>query len=173
MFRVDHITKKGLLKDFAIFIIIFAALVLLTLSACEGGLEPPPFEPEPTGAIQGTVTYSGDWPPSSQLRQLFFVPLQFKPTTVSEILAEFLQGNLKASETLQFFVEEDTFFVGDLENGAYVYNIIANQYGPLEFSDWRPLGVYSENEGIIIVEGDTKSIHIHVDFDNLPLFPPE
>jgi hypothetical protein len=167
--------KKDHLKNSELSIIIFAACALVILCSCEGGLEPPPFdaEPEPTGAIQGTVTYSGKWPPPGELRQLFFVPLPFKPAAVSEILTEFLQGNLAASETLQSNVEEDSFFVGDLDNGAYVYNIIANQYGPNQFTDWRPLGVYEENDGLIIIEGDTVNIHIHVDFDNLPPFPPE
>ena len=153
--------------------LIAVPLLILAFSACETGLEPPPPEPEPVGAIQGTVTYSGNWPPASQLRQLFFVPLDFKPTSLLEILTEFNQGNLKASEPLTLNVESDTFFVGDLDNGTYVYNIIANQFGPNLFTDWRPVGVFDENGGVIEILGDTVQISIHVDFSNFPPFPPE
>lgn len=155
----------------------YVHLVLLTIflfaAACETGLEPPPPEPEPTGAIQGTITYSGNWPPANQLRQLFFVPLDFKPTNLLEILTEFTQGNLNASDPLARNVDSDTFFVGDLDNGFYVYNIIANQFGPNQLTDWRPVGVYSDNDGIIEILGDTVQIAIHVDFNNLPPFPPQ
>ena len=153
----------------------FILLIAITISmiSCEGGLEPPPFEPEPYGAISGTVTYTGDWPPEYELRELIFVPIKFTPSTFTEILSEFLLDNLKSSERLQFYVESDSFFVGELENGAYVYNIIANQFGLNQLNDWRPVGVYDENDGTILIEGDTVQVAIHVDFDNLPPFPPE
>lgn len=157
-------------RFYAFFLLI---LFTIPMASCEGGLEPPPFEPEPFGAISGTVTYSGEWPPEDELRELIFVPLTFKPSTFTEVLSEFLLGNLKSSERLSFNVESDTFFVGELENGAYIYNIIANQFGPNQLSDWRPVGLYDENDGTIIIEGDTVQIAIHVDFDNLPPFPPE
>lgn len=153
----------------------FILLIAFTISmiSCEGGLEPPPFEPEPFGAISGTVTYTGEWPPENELRELFFVPMKFTPSAFNEVLSEFLLGNLKSSERLQFYVETDSFFVGELENGAYVYNIIANQFGPNQLNDWRPVGVYDENDGTIFIEGDTVQVAIHVDFNNLPPFPPE
>lgn len=148
-------------------------ITLLFLAGCDSGLEPPPAEPEPVGVILGTITYSGEWPPQNELRELLFVPLKFYPSDFAEVLSEFLKGNLKSSERLQFYVESDTFIVSELENGLYVYNIIANQYGPQPLADWRPLGVYDENDGLIFIEGDTVQISIHVDFDNLPPFPPE
>lgn len=147
-------------------------LLLLTISTgCDRGLEPPIEEPDPTGVIVGTVTYSGEWPPESELIDLFFVPLPFIPSSVADILSQL--GNLRTSETLQRNVDEDEFIVDDIPNGAYIYNIIANQFGKNIFTDWRPLGVYSENDGVIIVTGDTTKINIHVDFDNLPPFPPD
>jgi hypothetical protein len=147
-------------------------LLLLTISpGCDRGLEPPIDEPDPTGVIVGTVTYSGEWPPENELIELFFVPLPFIPSSVFDILSQF--ENLRTSETLQHNVDEDEFIVEEVPNGAYIYNIIANQYGNNPFTDWRPLGIYSEDDGVIIVSGDTTVISIHVDFDNLPPFPPE
>ncbi|MCC5940762.1 MAG: hypothetical protein JJU37_04405 [Balneolaceae bacterium] len=147
--------------------------IFFAVSGCEGGLEPPPPEPEPTGAISGTVIYTGDWPPADQFRELIFVPLTFTPTDFTQILGEFIRGNLRSSDRLQTFVDSEEFFVGELDNGVYVYNIIANQFGPNALSDWRPLGVYEENDGLIMIEGDTVEVTIYVDFDNLPPFPPE
>ena len=152
--------------------LLLVAAISLPLMGCEGGLEPPPPEPEPIGAISGTVIYTGEWPPSSELRELIFVPLLFTPTDFSQILGEFLRGTLRSSDRLQSFVDSEEFFVGELENGVYVYNIIANQFGPNALADWRPLGVYDENDGLITIQGDTVEVTIYVDFNNLPPFPP-
>lgn len=151
--------------------VILLLLLLFLTVGCDKGLEPQIEEPDPTGVIMGTVTYSGEWPPENELIQLFFVPLPFVPTSVADIFSEL--SNLKTSESLQRYEDEDEFIVDDLPNGDYIYNIIANQYGDKLFEDWRPLGVYSENDGKIFVSGDTTRITIHVDFDNMPPFPPE
>ena len=134
-------------------------------------MEPPIEEPDPKGVIMGTVTYSGDWPPDNELIQLFFIPLPFIPNSVGDIMSQL--SSLRTSGSLQRNVDDDDFLVDELPNGAYIYNIIANQYDSNIFQDWRPLGLFSENDGVIIVSGDTTVISIHVDFDNLPPFPPE
>lgn len=156
---------------FRLRILFLVTAALFMLSGCEGGLAPPMEEVKPVGVIEGTVIYSGQWPPENELRELVFVPLPFVPQQVSDIITNF--ASLRFSETLQFFVEEDSFLVDEVENGLYVYNIIAQQFGGNIFTDWRPVGVFSENDGLIEVFGDTVRIHIHVDFDNLPPFPPE
>jgi len=152
--------------------LLFLIPFLLIIS-CDSGLEPPPQDPDPVGVISGTVTYSGNWPPQDELKELLFVPLKFIPSDFTEVLSEFLLGNLRSSDRLKSNVESDTFIVTELENGVYIYNIIANQFGPNRLTDWRPLGVYEEADGLIIIENDTVFISIHVDFDNLPPFPPE
>lgn len=126
-------------------------------------------EVSPTGAISGKVNYSGEWPPSSQLKDLRFIPLKTVPQDIAEIIADF--QNLKFSEKLNYNVESDTFLVDDLENGVYQYNAIVQQFGGI--FEWRPVGVYEENGGLIIIEGETVEITIEVDFANLPPFPPE
>lgn len=86
-----------------------------------------------------------------------------------EILTDF--QNLTYSDRLNYHVDSDTFLVEDLENGVYQYNAVVQQFGGI--FDWRPVGVYDENDGLIIIEGETVHITIEVDFDNLPAFPPE
>ncbi len=151
--------------------LFFSILLIVFLISCEGGLAPIEQEPEPFGVIVGTVTYTGDWPPPNELQELVFVPLPFKPQTFLEVILDL--DNVRFSDRLQFNVDEDTFVIDEIENGTYIYNIIANQFGPNVFSDWRPLGVYTENDGVITVEGDTTYIQIDVDFNNLPPFPPD
>lgn len=128
-------------------------------------------ETNPTGVITGIVTYSGEWPPADSLKRLVFVPLKNKPRTAQDIFADI--DNLVFSEQLDYFEETDTFTVKDVPNGRYIYNAVAQQYGDRLFQDWRPVGLYEENGGVIIVDGDTTSITVHVDFDNLPPFDIE
>lgn len=128
-------------------------------------------ETNPNGVITGTITYSGEWPPEDSLVDLRFVPLKSPPQTAQDIFADI--ENLVFSEQLDFFVERDTFIVNNVPNGVYIYNTVAQQYGNNVFADWRPVGLYNMNSGIVIVNGDTTSISIQVDFDNLPPFPPE
>ncbi|TVQ03968.1 MAG: hypothetical protein EA359_07890 [Balneolaceae bacterium] len=151
--------------------ILSCLISLLIIAGCDSGLKPPFEDPLPPGAIRGTISYSGEWPPQQSLVDLRFVPLTKAPQTVFDIFADL--ENLRFSGRLQYFVQDDTFIVEDVVNGVYVYNIIAQQFGNNILADWRPVGIYTENDGIIVVNGDTTTIHIHVDFDNLPPFPPE
>lgn len=88
---------------------------------------------------------------------------------MNDILADF--QNLQFSNRLSYNVDSDSFLLEDVVNGVYQYNAIVQQYGGI--FDWRPVGVYDENDGVITIEGETVHIHIEVDFDNLPPFPPE
>lgn len=97
------------------------------------------------------------------------MPLKSVPQTTQDIFADF--NNLVFSERLDFNVEQDTFSISQVPNGVYVYNSVAQNYGTI--TEWRPVGLYEENDGIIIMDGDTISITIHVDFDNLPPFDIE
>ncbi len=148
---------------------ICVVFTVLFITGCDRGLEPPHEEISPVGSIAGTVHYSGEWPPPSQLNDLRFIPFETAPQNTAEIIADF--NNLKYSDRLRYNVESDTFLVDDLENGVYQYNTVVQQYGGI--FEWRPVGVYDDNNGVIIIEGETVHITIDVDFDNLPPFPPE
>ncbi len=144
---------------------------LFLFAGCDSGLEPPDIETDPVGVINGTVTYSGEWPPADSLHDLRFVALKSIPQSATDIVSDF--QNLPFSGTLDFNVEQDTFTVENIKKGVYVYNVIAQQYGDNILQDWRPVGLYEETDGLITVNDDTVSIAIHVNFDNLPPFPPE
>jgi len=157
------------LKNSGIILLFCVVFTTSFLPACDRGLEPPHDEISPTGAISGTVNYSGEWPPQSQLQDLRFVPLKTVPQSMNDILADF--QNLQFSNRLSYNVDSDSFLLEDVVNGVYQYNAVVQQYGGI--FDWRPVGVYDDNDGVITVEGETVHIHIEVDFDNLPPFPPE
>lgn len=134
---------------------------------CDTGLTPPP-EPA-AGAIEAIVEYTGEWPPRSELKDLRFVAMQFVPRDT----ADFLQLNRMAiSDRLAFNVDADTVHLSDVEAGPYPYSGVAQQFAG-DLLAWRPVGLYTDDGGLIIVEpGATTSVSIIVDFDTPPDFPP-
>ncbi len=148
---------------------------LLTLSLMVGGclesLEPEPEEVNPTGTIRGRVTYTGPWPSEDRLVDLRFVAMKYVPRTESDIFAALLTGDLVSSAGLRRNVEVDTFSVQNVPNGMYVYNGIARQKSAL-LTDWDALGIYTPNNGRFEINGNEIFIEVHVDFNNLPPFPP-
>lgn len=145
-------------------------IVLLLLLSCEYGLEPPPPRP-PFGAIRGYIQYQGIWPPADSLRDLRFVAMRIVPDDVSDFIN--LNNIDFTPQMLRTNVEADTFLLEQVPNGFYLYNGIAQMYGPNVFADWRPVGLYTDNNGTIDLRGDTVEIEILVDFNNLPPFPPQ
>jgi hypothetical protein len=147
---------------------LFIALLLVV--SCDYGLEPPPPRP-PFGAIRGFIEYRGAWPPADSLRDFRFVAMRIIPDEVSDFIN--LNNIEFTPERLPINVAADTFLLAEVPNGFYLYNGIAQMYGPNVFADWRPVGLYTENGGTIDVRGDTVEINILVDFNNLPPFPPQ
>jgi hypothetical protein len=146
-----------------------ALCLVLTLSACDHGLEPPP--PAKPG-FGGRITYKGKWPPADSIQLLAVVAFkQFPPTN---IIADILSGNAVydtalarnvQSQDYQFFTEPVTFR----------YVVVAQQYGPDIFSNWRVIGVYSDDplqatpKAVVVSPGTFVSgIDITVDFSHPP-----
>lgn len=142
---------------------------VLALSACDHGLEPPPAAKPGFG---GRITYKGKWPPADSLVRLALVAFKHYPPT--NILNDVLNGDAVYDTSLtrnvgfqdyQFFTEPVTF----------EYVVVAQQYGPDIFSNWRVIGVYSEDpsqatpKAVSVSPGTFVSgIDITVDFDHLP-----
>lgn len=147
----------------------FLCAILLIFWGCEGGLEPPPPAP-PSGAIEGFVEYVGEWPSPDSLFDLRFVAFKTPPQSPADF---FDFDNLVFSSRLNYYVDNDPFFIEDVDNDTYRYNVIAHQYGQNVTANWRPVGIYLDNNGIFTVRGDTIQIAITVDFSDLPPFPPE
>lgn len=145
--------------------------LLLLLAGCDHGLEPPA-EP-PLGAIQGIITYldtPAAWPPQENLIDLRFVGMRFVPQDT----ADFLQLNRMAiSPTLAFYVPNDTFLIANVAAGTFFYSGVAQRFGQ-DILAWRPVGLYTENDGLFeVLPGDTTLLRLTVDFRSPPPFPPQ
>lgn len=141
--------------------------LFLSVSACDHGLEPPDFSG--TGTILGTIEYVGEWPSPENLQDLRFVGMRFVPRDTSD----FLQLNLMAiSPGLKKNVTFDEFRVDEVTTGLYLYSGIAQKFDS-DLLSWRPVGLYTNDAGVFsVAPNQTTEIHIRVDFDNLPVFPP-
>jgi len=150
--------------------LIIAASILVGIAACDDGLVVP--DQELAGAIAGEITYLNleSWPPDSAIFDLRFVAMRFIPTDT----ADFLQLNrMEISNGLRRGVATDTFFIGGVDPGTFPYSGVAYQFSA-DIFDWRPIGVVTENNGLFsVANGETTHVHVVVDFNNPPVFPPE
>jgi hypothetical protein len=144
---------------------------------CDKGLAPAP-EPQPYG-FEGTI-YFQNWPPRNNVIDLRVVV--FKNYPPRNIFAEISQGNAKYSETLLPYYGSDsasyTLYLSPLPPGRYEYIVVAQQFGPNIFNDWRAVGVYYANSdttspAVLIVPENTvvRGVNINVDFQNPPPQP--
>ncbi len=146
------------------------ALILFLFVGCDNGLAPP--DAPDHGSIHGTVSYEGPWPSDSTLLDLRFVALRIVPQSADDIIGEFSKQRVVLSPGLNRPAEADTFSISSVTTGPYVYSGVAIQQSSNVF-DWVPIGLYNDNAGIFqVLPNETTQIHIHVDFNNIPPFPP-
>ena len=152
------------------FFVLLLLVSTVVIIGCDSGLVPP--DAPDRGSIQGTVSYSGTWPADSSLFDLRFVAMRIIPTGADDIIAEFGQQRVVLSQGLDRPVESDSFFISEVTTGPYVYSGVAIQQSSNAF-DWLPVGLYQEDAGIFqVLPNETTQLHINVDFDNIPPFPP-
>jgi hypothetical protein len=146
--------------------IVLIALVLIA-AGCDHGFAPP--DEPPSGVIRALISYEGAWPIESDVHDLRFVAMRFVPRDT----ADFLQLNRMAiSDRLPYGVRNDTVTVEGVETGGFLYSGVAQQF-EANLLAWRPVGLFSDNEGVFFVtSGDTTDISLTVDFDDPPPFPP-
>lgn len=148
------------------------ALVLCLVSSfesCDHGLELPPAVKPGFG---GRITYKGKWPPADSIKILAVVA--FKRFPPSNIVGDVLSGEAVFDTTLKRNVEsQDYRFL--TEPGTFEYIVVAQQYGPDIFSQWRVVGVYTDDperirpKSVLVTnEAFVSNVNINVDFDNLP-----
>lgn len=143
-------------------------MILLLLTGCDHGFTPPL-----KGKIEGRIVFKGTTPPSDQIKGLYFAAAPFTPCATDEILTRFnevaISGDMKSALPGQ---TQTSFEISDVNPGLYTYAGVFQQYGT-NLLDIRPVAVYAENRGTFAVSsGQTASIQITVDFDQLPPFPP-
>ena len=137
------------------------------VSACDSGLQPP--EDEGTGVITGTITYTGDWPDASQLQDLRFIAMRFVPRDTTDF---FRLNEMVISDGLPRNVQTHSFRIEDAPVGTYFYSGVAQKYSE-DLLAGRPVGLVDGNGGLFTVtRGSTVTVHVDVDFDHPPDFPP-
>ncbi len=166
--------------------VLWSLVVLLVLASCNTGLSP---VNEPSG-FRGVVRFK-NWPPPDSVRDLRIVAFESYPTDSSNIISSLLQGTAAFYPDLG--VRFETVFPRNADSSAYVftiqdgynlqlknytYIILAQQYGPNVFTDWRPAGVYSVRPNSfdpasvrVLLHQVMPDININVDFDNPPPRP--
>ncbi|MEK6571066.1 MAG: hypothetical protein AABZ61_06830 [Bacteroidota bacterium] len=147
----------------------FALCILWAFSSCDHGLElPPPVKP----GFGGRIAYKGNWPPPDSIKLLAVVAFKHFPPT--NIVADVLSGEAVFDTTLKRKVEfQDYSF--STEPGTFEYIVVAQQYGPDIFSNWRVVGLYTDDPEkirpksvVITKETFVPTVNITVDFDHLP-----
>jgi hypothetical protein len=147
----------------------FVLCFILALSACDHGIGPPPAAKPGFG---GRISYKGKWPPADSIELLAVVAFkQFPPTN---IIADILSGNAVYDTALARNVQFQDYQLFT-EPVTFEYVVVAQQYGPDIFSQWRVVGVYSEDSvqaiprTVSVSPGTFVSgIDIRVDFDHPP-----
>lgn len=157
-------------------------LLLALLASCDTGLSP---LNEPSG-FRGVMRFR-NWPPPDSVHELRLVAFESIPTDSTGILAALLAGRAAVYPALERrlprFVDsieyEFTTKTGvNLKVTNYQYVIVAWQYGPNIFADWRPAGVYARQPNSfepasvrVLLHRITPNINIEVDFRNTPQWP--
>ena len=154
-------------------LILFIAIIFLY--ECDHGLEPFSGSTSDITGISGLITYT-NWPPADSLFELRLVVFRNYPPT--NIVAELLNQRAivypaLADSSLPYFVDT-TSFILELSEDTYEYIVVAQQYGPDLYADWRVVGQYDTDpdplpSSIRIKKGVLlENIDINVDFDNPP-----
>lgn len=146
--------------------LLYCLIAGLVTTSCDHGLAPVDEE----GEIHVTITYEGEWPPDDEIYELRFVAMRFIPGSTSDFLR---LNEMEVSDRLKTQVDQQSIILEEVRNGRFFYSGVAWQFSPNIFQDWRVLGLYKEGNGEFNVRGDVVEIHVNVDFDDLPEFPPE
>ncbi len=111
-------------------------VLLLLLSACDGGLEPPDTS---TGAIRAAIAYPplDQWPSADSLRDLRFVALRFVPRDTTDF---FDLNRISFSDGLARRVLADTVVLAGVPATFYPYAGVAQQFTS-NVLDQRPVGL--------------------------------
>lgn len=160
--------------------ILIASLVLFT--ACDKGIAPPAVSPapNPNGSFSGTVTFQ-NWGVADTLYDLRLIAFIVFPP--DDVIDEVLRGRAAVHPPLGGGVlalagADSVTYQLHLPAGIYPYIVVAQQFGPDLFNDWKPVGQYDLDSNLTdptpieITAGENlHDIDIIVDFANLPPIP--
>ena len=153
-------------------------LILFVLFSCDHGISPTKAEKDnetQNTGISGTIYYQ-NWPQDSlyDLRLVIF-----KNYPPADIVGEVTSGEAIAYPDISLnslpFYEDSLQFEVFLDPFIYEYIVVAQQYGPAVFFDWRVVGQYDTtlNDTLptsieVFSDSMLRGINIFVDFDSLP-----
>ena len=166
--------------------ILFPAILCLLITACDGGLAPPP--PMELG-FSGTIYFSpGTWPPPDSLLGLWVFASKVYPLDSAKVMAGLFQNPQTIflypglNQSLSLVQVDSLFYSFPLRSGSYKYVGIIQQVNP-NFSTqgirvFRVVGFYKDSvqifqPGSVEVNDieQTRGINIDVDFYNPPPQP--
>ena len=166
--RKDHF-KKSTVEGLLI-------LISISLAGCSHGISPLTVQP----GFGGTIHFTSTWPPSDSVKDIRVVAFYHYPPV--DIIGEVLSGAAKVyppigGVALPLFVDSLEYKF-ETDPATFEYVVVALQYGPNLFSDWRVVGAYGYEHGVgkpkeVIIPEDTfvNGINIDVDFKNTPPTP--
>jgi hypothetical protein len=150
--------------------------LLLIAAACEDhGLSP--VSATETPGFSGTIRMRSAWPPADSVRDLRIAAFRNYPP--KDILTEIIAGSAVFSDELpygenliEYRVQSETL------SGTFAYVVVAQNYGPDPFKQWRAVGVYTVTGNVqspspidLGTGRFLRDIDVEVDFLNLPPQP--
>ena len=148
--------------------------LIIFIYECDHGLEPPTGPTSNITGISGLISYT-NWPPADSLSDLRLVVFKNYPPTniVSELLNQRAFFYPTLDDSLPRFVDT-TSFILELPANTYEYIVVAQQYGPDFYADWRVVGQYDTDldplpSSVTVENGKLhENINVNVDFANPP-----
>ncbi len=156
--------------------VLFSIIALITLAACDGGLEP--YKTEELSYIRGRIYYKNGregWPPKDSVIEVRVVA--FKNFASDSIYKDIISGNaIYTNSSTAMFVDSADFEI-EVKEAPLTFNyiVVAQRYGSL--FDWRAIGVYTVTGDVYkpskldVEKGKSYFITMNVDFNNLPPQP--
>ncbi|MBN1302248.1 MAG: hypothetical protein JW995_13615 [Melioribacteraceae bacterium] len=162
-------------------VLVFAALTILFINSCDGGLTPTESSAGVTG-FGGKVVFMGDWPSDVKLTYIVLFKNELLSAADFNIINLKYVSELIPSGTSEFYFNTiSSVSLGKVEAGEYAYLAVAQSNSEtlnLTRSSWRVAGVYKDPGGlkpggIIVPDGKfLDGINILCDFNNPPIQPP-
>ncbi|MBR9974388.1 MAG: hypothetical protein KFF77_02310 [Bacteroidetes bacterium] len=169
--------QRGATRTFAGAVLVPAILIMmLFIPACEDHGLAPGTEGDTPG-IGGLIRVRSTWPPQDSVRDLRIAAFRSYPP--KDILTEVVSGTAVFSELLPYGVDSIPYRIqSESMNGVYGYVVVAQNYGPDPFQQWKAVGVYTLTGDVTtpspvdLASGRfLPGIDVEVDFINLPPQP--
>jgi hypothetical protein len=159
---------------------ILASLVFgFIVCGCNHGLEPPTVQP----GFSGTIHFVSPWPhpPVDSVYDIRVVAFPNYPD--QNIISAVLYGGALVypaigAPAFPLFADSLSYSFSLEAASTFQYLVVAMQYGPNTFSDWKVVGAYGYSKGVgapktVVVPPNTfvNGINIDVDFENVPPTP--